>query len=379
MEKFTTYNPTALHFGKGVTDSLGSKVAALGKRVLLVYGKGSVIKNGTYAVVCDQLRGAGCEIIEYSGIKANPVIEDVNAAAKLGRENKVEVIVAVGGGSTIDSAKIISIGIPVLHDAWDFMIGKVKPKTAIPVVAVLTLAATGTEMNPYAVVQNREAGMKPGYGHVLLYPKHSFLDPGFTLSVPADQTAYGIADLVAHTLEAYFGQGDASLSDRFAYSIIAEAIEYGPALISDLQNYELREKIMWAATCALNGTAFNGRAGGDWGVHEFGHVFSLLYDLPHGASLSIAYPAWLKWMARRIPERIALLGKHLFGATSPEETIEGFERFFTTIGCPTRLSHVNIGTDKKAEILACAAHNKVTGANHEMLEEDREMIFDLMA
>jgi alcohol dehydrogenase YqhD (iron-dependent ADH family) len=378
MENFTAYNPTNLHFGKGITAKLGVTVSQIGKKVLLVYGKGSVLKNGIHAHVVDQLKAASCEFFEYSGIKPNPVIEDVNAAAKLGRENYVDVIVAIGGGSVIDSAKIISIAIPVTHDAWDFMTGKVKPKTAIPLVTVLTLAATGTEMNAFAVVQNNEAKMKPGYGHVLLYPKHSFLDPSFTLSVPENQTAFGISDLIAHSLEAYFGKGDASLSDRFVYGVIGEALEFGPLLMKDLQNYEYREKIMYAATCALNGMVFHGRAGGDWGVHEFGHIFSLLYDLPHGASLSIAYPAWLKLQSNRIPDRITQLGKKLFSATDPSETILGFENFFASIGCPVRLAEVGITSDKKSEVIAVAVKNKISGSNHKLSEQDYSDLFDLM-
>lgn len=379
MNNFTIYNPTSLHFGKGVISSLGTKTAVSGKKVLLVYGKGSVVRNGILQQVKQQLDGAGCTYVEYGGIKANPVIEDVNAAAALGREQKAEVIVAVGGGSVIDSAKMISIAIPVAHDAWDFMSGKTKPKSALPLIAVLTLAATGTEMNPYAVVQNAEAGMKPGYGHALLYPRHSFLDPSFTLSVPADQTAYGITDLIAHSLEAYFGGGDASLSDRFVYAVISEAMEYGPLLMKDLQNYELRARVMYAATCALNGMVFHGRAGGDWGVHEYGHVFSLLYDLPHGASLSIVYPAWLKLQSGRVPERIVALGKALFGSTDTEGCISGFENFFRSIGSPVRLSEAGISAMKREEVLASAAHNKVSGEHHELSGDDHAALFDLMA
>jgi alcohol dehydrogenase YqhD (iron-dependent ADH family) len=378
MEKFTAYNPTALHFGEGVISGLGQKVTLFGKNVLLVYGKGSVVKNGILDKVKSQLNEAGCKITEYNGIKPNPVITDVNAAAALGRKAGVDVIVAVGGGSVIDSAKIISIAIPVGYDAWQFLTGKAKPQTAVPLIAVLTLAATGTEMNPYAVVQNDDAQMKPGYGHVLLYPKHSFLDPSFTLSVPADQTANGIADLIAHALEAYFGKGDASLSDRFVYGVIGEAMEYGPALMKDLGNYILREKIMYAATCALNGMVFHGRAGGDWGVHEFGHVFSLLYDIPHGASLSIGFPAWMKLQSERIPDRITQLGKKLFGTGDPQGTVKGFEDFFSSVSCPIRLSQVGIGAEKKSEVLRVAALNKANGAHHELSADDHARLFDLM-
>jgi len=378
MEKFVAHNPTSLHFGSGVVNDLGKTVLLYGKKVLLVYGKGSVLKNGIYQQVHDQLAAAGCTIVEYSGIKPNPVIADVNAAARLGREQQVDVIVAVGGGSVIDSAKIISITIPVDHDGWDFMMDKRRPATAVPLIAVLTLAATGTEMNSFAVVQNPEAQMKPGYGNSLIYPKHSFLDPAFTLTVPANQTAYGIVDLIAHSLEAYFDKGDASLSDRFVYAVIAEALENGPALMIDLHNVVLREKIMYAATCALNGLVFHGRAGGDWGVHNFGHVFSLLYDIPHGATLSIGYLAWMKMQKDNIPERISTLGQNLFGTESADQAIQAFEEFFTLIGSPVRLSQVGLDASQKQEVLTVAEKNKVSGSNHKLGLEEYSLLYDLM-
>jgi alcohol dehydrogenase YqhD (iron-dependent ADH family) len=378
MENFIAYNPTRLHFGRNVIADLSATVSLYGKKVLLVYGKGSVVKNGIYQQVVDQLKAASCSITEYSGIKPNPLISDVNAAAEAGRKNNVDVIVAVGGGSVIDSAKFISIAIPAKHDAWDFIAKKMKPQKAVPLIAVLTLAATGTEMNCFAVVQNPEARMKPGYGHPLLFPEHSFLDPAFTLSVPADQTAYGIVDLIAHSLEAYFGRGEASLSDRFVYSVISEAFRYGPELVKDLGNYELREKIMYAATCALNGMLFNGRNGGDWGVHDFGHQFSLLYDIPHGATLSMVYPAWMKHMTDFIPQRIMELGKNLWGIENLALTISNFEDFFTAIGSPVRISQLkNVNVSKK-DILEIASINGVSGSNHKMAGSDHESIFDFM-
>ena len=295
MENFTVFNPTTLYFGKNVLNRLGFTINNYGKRVLLVYGVKSIKNNGLYEVIKQQLDSIGAEVFEYGGIRSNPVVQDVDAAAAIGREHGVDVILAVGGGSVIDSAKIISIAIPVEVSAWGFFERRMIPRTAIPLVAVLTLAATGTEMNQFAVLTNHDTENKTGYGNPLLYPKHSFLDPQLTVSVPANYTAYGIADLVAHCLEVYFGKGEeATLSDRFIFSIIREAMEYGPALMNDLSDYSLRAKIMYAATMALNGMTQYGRVSGEWGVHSIGHLLSLLYDIPHGASLTIVYPAWLR-------------------------------------------------------------------------------------
>jgi hypothetical protein len=379
MENFVMYNPTRLHFGKDVIKGLGKAVSEFGNNVLFVYGGGSIMRNGIYDQVMDQLNAAGMTVWKYGGIRPNPVIEDVDEAAALGRKHSMDVIVAVGGGSVIDSAKVISLTIPYHGTGWDFYSGRYKPATAVPLIAVLTLAATGTEMNPFAVVQNRATMEKLGGRNDLMYPRHSFLDPSYTFSVPGDYTAYGIADLMAHCLEAYFDDGDATLSDRFVFSILQEAIEYGPPLLDHPDDYDLRARIMYAATAALNRImTMNGRKNaGDWGVHAISHVLSLLYDLPHGATLSIAFPAWMKVQAERIPDRIAFLGKHVFGVTTPDETIGALESFFSSIGCPVRLSQAGIGEDKKEEILQVMILNKVGGNYHKLSVEDYSRIIAL--
>lgn len=200
----------------------------------------------------------------------------------------------------------------------------------------------------------------------------------YTMSVPANYTAYGIVDLIAHTLEAYFGEGDASLSDKFVAAIGKEAMEYGPALMTDLQNYDLRARIMWAATMALNGFTSFGRVNGDWGVHALGHVLSFLYDTPHGATLSIVYPAWLKKMKERIPERIAQLGYQLFGVKDADKTIAGIEGFFSKIGSPVKLGDEGIGREKYDEILILKNENKSQGLAQPLEDSDRKDILDIM-
>lgn len=379
MENFIAYIPTQLHFGKGVIEGLSEACLPFGKNVLLMYGKGSVTKNGSYNDSVAQLKKAGAKVTEYNGIKPNPVVEDVDSAAKAGIENKVDMIVAVGGGSVIDSAKITAICIHDKVKAWDVVTRRVKPKGAIPLITVLTLAATGTEMNSVAVLQNHQTDEKLGYGHPSMYPRHSFLDPTYTQSVPANYTAYGVVDLVAHCLEAYFGAGDASLSDRFVESIIKEAMQYGPELMKDLKNYDLRARIMWAATNALNGLTSYGRVSGDWAVHGLGHVLSYLYDTPHGASLSIVYPAWLRLMKERVPERISRLGIQLFNNGDVDATIQGLENFFKLIGSPVRLREIQIDESKFSEIIRVMNHNRVSGMNLVLTAEDREKILKLMA
>lgn len=379
MENFTSNNPTALHFGKGVADNLSKTLELKGRNVLLVYGKGSVKRSGLYDNIMAQLIGAGANVVEFGGIKSNPLVEDVDKAAALGRAHNTDLIIAVGGGSVIDSAKIISIAIPVQHSAWDFYTRRAMPKTAVPLAAILTLAATGTEMNPFAVLQNVATGTKDGYGHLLCYPKHSFLDPALTITVPHDYTAYGIADLIAHCLEAYFGKGDCPLSDRFIFAIIGDAMEHGPRLLENLTDYNLRANIMYDATMALNGLTTQGKANGDWCVHGIGHILSLLYDTPHGASLSIVYPAWMKFHREKAAERISKLGKNLFGTADVDATIKGFEDFFRSISCPVRLSETTIPQGENEKIISYLVKNKVSGSNFRLSESDYPVLLDLMS
>ena len=377
MENFISHNPTSLHFGKGVIETIGRTVKPLGSKVLLVYGKGSVKRSGLYDRIITQLNQAGATIFEYDGIQPNPLVEDVDKAAAIGRENNVDYILAVGGGSVIDSAKIISITIPVTHSAWKFYEYKAKPVKAVPLIAVLTLAATGTEMNPFAVLQNPETGRKDGYGSPLCFPVHSFLDPEVTYTVPADYTAYGIADLMAHCFENFFSVSECSLSDRFIAAIIADAMEWGPKLMDNLNGYEERAAIMYDATMALNTMTGNGKGGGDWGVHGMGHILSLLHGVPHGASLSIIFPAWMKHLNVKAEKQISRLGSLLFGNGDVDATILRFEEFFARIGSPVRLSQVGIGEEKFEEIIQFMIRNKVEGRSYKLAEDDYRKIMEL--
>ena len=378
MENFIAYNPTKLHFGKDVTNDLGEVITRYGRRVLLMYGKGSIKKNGIYDRIMDQLNSIEAEVTEYPGIKSNPVVDDVYHATEMGTKNNINVIRAVGGGSVLDSAKITSLSLANKVDTWDLMKRRIQPNTKIPVITVLTLAATGSEMNGAAVLQNHGTQEKIGLVHELNYPEHSFLDPQFTYSVPSNYTAYGVADLLVHTFESFFGGGTASLSDRFVESICREAMEYGPRVLEDPENYEYRANILWASTNALNGLTAYGKTIGDWGTHALGHILSLLYDTPHGATLTIASLAWMKLQKERIPGRIARLGEHLFGTGKPDETINKLTEFYQSINCPVNLHDINISEDKKNEIIRIMNKNKVDGIVHKLTDEDRERIVEFM-
>lgn len=372
------YNPVKLHFGKGVVEELGEAANELGKKAMIVYGSGSVKRNGSFDDVVQQLNKYNIDYIEFPGIKPNPWVSDVEEAIEIGRKEKVDFMIALGGGSVIDSSKVIALTIPHKCSAWNIVTGKSTADKTIPVIAVLTLAATGTEMNAIAVVQNNVSKEKVGFRNPNMFPVHSFLDPMYTLTVNREYTSYGITDLIAHCFEAYFGEGDAPLSDKFIYSIIKEAFEFSHSLLSDLGNYDLRARMMYAATNALNSMTLYGRKGGDWGVHSVGHILSVLYDVPHGASLSIAYPAWMRLQINKMPYRIGELGENLFGLTDPEETILKIEKFFKSINSPIRVPELNIPDVDYDLILETMNRNKVGGFFHSLSEDDNMRLVSLM-
>lgn len=380
MENFTAFNPVKVHFGRGAVGQLGKAACELGRHALLVYGNGSVLKNGSHRDTVRQLKGAGLEVTEYNGISPNPSIEDVEKAKNLGQDKGTDLVVAVGGGSVIDAAKVIAVCIAENQPAWDMIKGRKKTGRALPIIAVLTLAATGTEMNSIAVVQNNETKEKFGYGSPVMFPRHSFLDPGYTCTVPANYTAYGIVDLVIHAIEPFFGYGEASLSDRFVAAIVHEAMEYGPQLMGNLEDHDLRARIMWAATMALNGTTSYGRATGDWASHAVGHQLSLLYDTAHGASLSISFPAWMKHMKSRIGARISRLGMLLFNDPGIDQCIGSLEVFFKKLGSPVRCQEIGLDDSHKAEIISLANRNKSNSKNREnnLEDDDRAAIVENM-
>jgi alcohol dehydrogenase YqhD (iron-dependent ADH family) len=339
------------------------------------------MRYGYFDLVLEEFKKANIKVIEYKGIKPNPVIDDVKKASELAKNEKVDFIVALGGGSVIDSAKIISLGVTNDFDIWDIVTNKVKPVKPLPLIAILTLAATGTEMNAAAVVQNTKTEQKIGYYNPLIFPKESFLDPEYTFSVPQNHTAFGIVDLISHSLEAFFAFGDATLSDRFVGAIIQEAMYYAPLVLTEPKSYKYRAKIMWAATCALNGTTSHARkTSGDWAVHDIGHAISFLYDTPHGATLSIAYPAWLKFHENKIPKRIAQLGKILFNENNitTEKTIRKLEDFFKSMNCPIRLRELGFIDYDKNKILGLMIKNDTTGLHYKLTHEDLKEIVDFM-
>ncbi len=384
MENFSYYNPTKIHFGSNQLEKLGKECLAYGQKALLLSGKGSARKSGLYDRVIALLESEGIKVVSYEGIKSNPEHSDADTAVSLAKEHSVDLIIALGGGSVIDTAKAVAMGYYVDHPVWDFYIQRAKPQKTLPVITVLTLAATGTEMNSSTVIQNSEMGMKKGFGSPLLFPKVSILDPTLTYSVPLDYTAYGISDLISHCLEVYFGKGNAPLSDYYIAGIIRLATEYAPKVMKNPEDYDARANIMWLATNALNGSLNNGRGYGDWGSHGFEHSLSVLYDVAHGAGLSIVFPAWLKHYAHHFLPKLAFLGQMVFDLRENDVEkqaqlfIYRLEEFFIQIHTPVRLSQIDVYPEQRSRIVENLQLNAISGRVYPMQAGDYEQLLERM-
>jgi alcohol dehydrogenase YqhD (iron-dependent ADH family) len=397
MESFVVYNPVRLKFGEGVTDSLAADLIEHGiSKVLVMVGKGSVRRSGLLDRLLEQLQGMGLETEVFEGIRSNPVYEDADRAVAQAKSMGAQALLAVGGGSVIDTAKAVAAGYYTEHSVWGFYAGGApKPTRALPLFVVLTLAATGTEMNRATVVQNNATGQKRGWGNELLFPKISYLDPLLTQTVPRDYTAYGVADLMAHALEQYFSPDESPLSDAFALQVLRQAMIYGARAVYNGQDTEARSQVLWLSTVALNGTLIAGKKRGDFGVHAVEHVLSARYDVAHGAGLSVVYPAWIKHFAPRIRAKLEALEDACSGwrATHPDPQIRTapavvgnpdlpfvgmLEDFFEQIGTPTRLSQMGIPAEEGAPLVADLHRHNATGNYFEMKEPDWQRLVQLM-
>ncbi|MDR0705223.1 MAG: iron-containing alcohol dehydrogenase [Planctomycetaceae bacterium] len=363
MQNFVYYNSTKIVFGTGTIEKIGEIVAPVAKRVLYLYGKGSIKKNGIYDKTTASLRSAGVQLVEYGDIQANPLLSHTRIGIDVARKEKVDAIVAVGGGSVIDEGKAIAAGVAANNDVWKFYDGSgTEIKAALPMFTVLTMSATGTEMNGGTVITNEETKQKIGIISPHLQPVASILDPTALFSVPPNQTAYGAVDAITHLLESYFTKSDhdTPLQDRYAEGIIKTITEITQTMQNKPDDLETRSTFMWAATLAWNGLAPSGV--GSWGApnHLIGHSMSALYDTPHGASLSIALSGWLPWYAQQNEtnrKQLLQFGKAVFDASTVTETIECFRDWFRLIKSPTKLSDIGVDDVGLVKIAANIGEN----------------------
>lgn len=377
MLDFVFQNPAKILFGKNQLAELAPEIKAYSNRVLLVYGGGSIKKSGLYDEVVNLLQKNDIFFVELAGVQANPRISTVREGISLCRENELGFILGVGGGSTIDCAKAIAAGFYYENDPWDFFTRKTRVTKALPIGTILTLAATGTEMNLNTVISNEETLEKKGAGSPHLIPKFSILNPSYTFTVPKYQTAAGVADIMSHIFEQYFSPTpDTFLQDRMSEAILKTCINYAPIAIKEPENYAARANIMWASTLALNGLLSTGKLT-DWATHMIEHEVSAIYDTTHGAGLAILTPHWMEYVLNdNTVEKLKTYARniwHVIGDDDYEVAREGIKKtaeFFSSIGLPAKLREMGVKEDTLATIAKNATLNGPLGRFKELNEND---------
>lgn len=349
MQNFHYNIPTQIYFGKGQMEHLGEQLKQLSDKVLLVYGGGSIKRNGLYDKVIEQLKKSGISWEELSGVEPNPRIESVRRGAALCKAHHLGAVLAVGGGSAIDCAKIVASGSCYDGDPWDQVLDTDKITKALPVAAVLTLAATGSEMDGFAVISDLSKNEKWGTGNDITKPVFSIMDPEYTYTVSAHQTAAGTADIMSHTFENYFTrEKGAYLQARFCESILKTCIHYAPAAIDHPDDYEARANLMWASSMAINGICSYGENTA-WSVHPMEHELSAFYDITHGVGLAILTPNWMEYVLNEDTVwRFAEYGKNVWDLSEGTDmeiarsAIAKTRDFFTSLGLPKTLHEIGI-------------------------------------
>lgn len=371
MLNFNYSIPTKIFFGDGQIEVLGNEIKKYGSKVLLVYGKGSIKKTGIYDEVVNILKSNNIEYWELAGVDPNPRITSVREGIKICREEGIDFILPIGGGSSIDCAKVIAAGYYYEGDPWDFLIKKAKVEKALPLGAILTLSATGSEMDAGAVITNMETNQKLSIGHSSMAPKFSILDPTYTFTVPKSQTAAGVADIMSHIFESYFSRTkEAYLQDRMAEALLKTCIKYGKIAIDEPENYEARSNIMWASSLAINGLLGYGK-GKDfrWSVHAIEHELSAYYDITHGVGLAILYPNWMRHVLDdENVYKFVEYGVNIWGIDENKsdyvianEAIDKTREYFNSLGLPSTLKEVGIGKENLEKMAKAAVdHNKGT-------------------
>ena len=353
MKNFTYSIPTVVHFGEGQIKKLGGEIAARARKVLVVYGGGSVKRNGVFDAAIAQLKAHGIQWAELPGVEPNPRIATVREGVRLCREQGLDGVLALGGGKVIDCAKAVAAGFYYDGDPWDFSGRKLTPERALPVFTVLTMAATGSEMDNIAVISNPETNEKESFSGPCCYPAVSILDPTYTYSLPASQTAAGTADIMSHTLENYFSPiEDNYLADSLAEAILRSCVKYGPKAIETPDDYEARANLMWNAAWAINGFLDMGKPVA-WSVHRMEHELSAFYDVTHGVGLAILTPNWMRCvLSEKTEDRFARYGTAVWGLDPArprrelaEAAIQKTRDFFTSLGLPAALSELGIGPE----------------------------------
>ena len=384
MENFNFKAYTEMLFGKGQISKLSEVINRYGKNVLLAYGGGSIKRNGIYDNVKELLRD--CNIIELDKIEPNPKIETVRRGVNLCKENDIDVILAVGGGSTIDCAKVVAAGAFYDKDPWDLVTNPEKIDKVLPIVTILTLAATGSEMNGNAVISKMDTNEKLGTASVNMKPQVSILDPEYLYTLPSIQTAAGTADIMSHIFESYFKKTEgAFVQDKFSEGLLETCIKYCPIALKDPRNYEARANLMWASSMALNGLCGSGKPGA-WTCHPIEHELSAFYDITHGVGLAIVTPRWMRYiLSENTVDKFVDYAINVWKLENNDdkfalanEVIDLTEKFFKDCGIPMTLKEVNIDETHFDEMAKGAVeHGSLAYAYVPLNEDDVKKILEM--
>jgi alcohol dehydrogenase YqhD (iron-dependent ADH family) len=387
MNGFVYDIPTKVYFGENQLCNLGSELRRFGKRVLLTYGGGSIKRSGLYDRVMEELHKADMEVFELSGIEPNPRIESVREGVAICKEQAIDVLLAVGGGSTIDATKFMAAGACVEHDAWEFFGAGAKPiERALPIVTILTLAATGSEMDTAGVVSNFATGDKLGRLARPLLPQVSFLDPTLTYTVSRFQTAAGAADIMSHIMETYFSTDpDLYMLDCFMEGLLKTVVKYAPIAVREPENYEARANLMWTSSWAINGFIIGGKRRA-WSCHPMEHELSAVYDITHGLGLAILTPRWMEYcLDDSTVDKYVQYGVNVFGIDASldkmaiaRESIRRTEEFlFEQLGLQRTFTDVGIKREDFALMAQKACRYGAIKGFKTLTPKDVEAIFEM--
>ena len=354
MLNFRYSIPTKIFFGRDQIEVLAKQIKEYGSRVLLVYGGGSIKKSGLYHKIVDLFNHNDISFWELSGVEPNPRITSVRKGIEICQEHQIELILAVGGGSTIDCAKVIGAGFYYDGDAWDIVVDPSKITKVLPIASIITLAATGSEMDSNAVITNLDTNEKIGTRNKDMAPKFSILDPTYSFSVPKNQTAAGTVDIMSHIFEVYFSNTkSAYLQNRMAEALLKTCINYGPIAMTEPENYEARANLLWTSSLAINGLLSYGKDT-EWSVHAMEHVLSAYYDITHGVGLAILTPYWMEYsLNEKTLAKFVEYGVNVWGLEAQadqqeiaHQAINKTREFFNSLGMPSTLREVGIEEDK---------------------------------
>lgn len=378
MNNFTFNIPTDIRFGKDQIQCLPEELAKYGERVLVVYGGGSIKRSGLYNKIMELLKNF--EVFELSGIEPNPKLSSVEKGTEICKKEDIQVILAVGGGSTIDASKHIAASACYDGKPWDLVMDRSLVKKALPIAVVLTICATGSEMNSGAVISNEETHEKLEINTPHLYPKLSICDPTYLYTLPAKQTAAGSVDILSHVMEQYFQPNDeAYITDVLSEAVMKTVIKYARKAIDEPENYEARSNLMWASTVGLNHLLTVGK-GGSWSVHPIEHVVSAYYDITHGVGLAILTPAWMEYvLSEDTAPRFARFAREVFGVNEADDMkaakagIECVKEFNQSLGMPVSLSEAGVPDDKFDEMAAEAVRTSGLGTRSYVKLRDEDV------